>query len=136
MENLRITRARDRLIRGPVAALVDPSTLVGTWLNYDSTSRGIFRVILAGERGAVSVRILGSGEPEPVDWGEAPAEVFASDVSSEEAVGFKAFYALESFRTMLASYLNKRLLVVDAYTTFHDGSGRSSYFCRDHFYLR
>ena len=28
------------------------------------------------------------------------------------------------------------LLVVDAYSTFHDDSGRSSYFARDHFYLR
>jgi hypothetical protein len=36
---------------------------------------------------------------------------------------------------MLACYLNKRLLVVDAYTVFQDGSGRSPYFQRDHFYI-
>lgn len=135
MENLRITRARDRLVGATPNALVDPSTLVGTWLNYDPSSRGIFRVIIAGERGALSVRIFGSGDPSPIDWGETPADAFAGDVASEEAVGFKAFYALESLRTMLLSYLNNRLLVVDAYTTFHDGSGRSSYFSRDHFYL-
>ena len=35
----------------------------------------------------------------------------------------------------LACYLNKRLLVVDAYTRFADGSGRAAYFARDHFYI-
>jgi len=136
MEQLRITCARDRLIGAPPAAAVDPSTLVGTWLNYEPSSRGIYRVLITGSRGALAVRILGAGSPEPVDWGEAPAEAFAGDVASEEAVGWKAVYELEGRRTMILSYLNKRLLVVDAYTIFRDESGRSSYFSRDHFYLQ
>jgi hypothetical protein len=44
-------------------------------------------------------------------------------------------YDFGAARVTLACYLNKRLLVVDAYTTFHDGSGRSPYFARDHFYI-
>jgi len=36
--------------------------------------------------------------------------------------------------TVLAAYLNKRILVVDCYNTFKDGSGRCNYFFRDHFY--
>jgi hypothetical protein len=69
-------------------------------------------------------------------WGEAPALPFALTTAGGEAVAFCAFYDFGFARIDILAYLNKRLLVVDAYTTFHDGSARSSYFVRDHFYLR
>jgi hypothetical protein len=134
---LRTTRLRDRpRIELPSCSLViDPSPLLGEWINYDQQTRNILRLTLASSGGRVTVRVLGAALPEPIDWGETAAEPFAGAVDSEEAVGFKAFYDVGFLRTMLVSYLNKRLLVVDAYTVFHDGSGRSSYFARDHFYL-
>ena len=66
-----------------------------------------------------------------------PAEegVFPNVEVPDEAVAFRADYDLGFARVMLACYLNKRLLVVDAYTVFQDGSGRSPYFQRDHFYI-
>lgn len=136
MELLRITRARDRLTCSPPAAPVDPSTLVGTWINYLPSTRGIHRVVVDGAPGRLTVRIFGAGEPEPVDWGAVPLDAFAGDVASVEAVACKAVYEFAASRTALLCYLNKRLLVVDAYTTFHDGSGRASCFSRDHFYLQ
>jgi hypothetical protein len=63
-----------------------------------------------------------------------PASGFADSVSNNLAVGFCAVYNFGFLETMLAGYLNKRLLVVDSYNQFRDGSGRSQYFLRDHFY--
>ena len=92
-------------------------------------------MVLTGDGGELQVRAFGACAPEPCDWGAVPAKAFAESVSASEAVGFRAFYGFGFLETMLAAYLNNRLLVVDAYNQFKDGSGRSQYFLRDHFYL-
>lgn len=112
---------------------IDPSPLLGDWLNYDVTSRNIAGLTLAERGDDLVLRI--TGVPD-VDWGEMIASPFALAVTGGEAVAFKAAYDFGFVNIDVLAYLNKRLLVVDAYSTFHDGSGRSSYFARDHFYLR
>ena len=120
-------RAPDR------ASPIDPSPLLGEWLNYDVGTRNIASLTLTQRDDAVVLRI--TGVPD-FDWGETVALPFALTVEGGEAVAFKAAYDFDFLRVAVLAYLNKRLLVVDAYCTFHDGSGRSSYFARDHFYLR
>jgi hypothetical protein len=112
---------------------IDPSPLLGEWLNYDVASRNIARLTLAQRGDDVILRI--TGVPD-FDWGETIALPFALTVDGGEAAAFKAAYDFGFLRVAVLAYLNKRLLVVDAYSTFQDGSGRSSYFVRDHFYLR
>jgi hypothetical protein len=126
-----ISRLGDRI--PDHVAPIDPSPLAGDWINYDPASRNIARLTLA-PRGEV-MRLSVAGVPG-VDWGETTAYPFAIAVTGGEAVAFRAAYDFGFLRIALLAYLNKRLLVVDAYTTFHDESGRSSYFVRDHFYLR
>jgi hypothetical protein len=112
---------------------IDPSPLLGEWLNYDVASRNIARLTLAQRGDDVILRI--TGVPD-FDWGETTAVPFALTVDGGEAVAFKAAYDFGFVNIAVLAYLNKRLLVVDAYSKFHDDSGRSSYFVRDHFYLR
>jgi len=120
-------RAPDR------AAPIDPSPLLGEWLNYDVASRNISQLTLAQRGDDIALRI--TGVPD-IDWGETIAYPFALTVDGGEAVAFKAAYDFGFVTIAVLAYLNKRLLVVDAYSTFNDDSGRSSYFARDHFYLR
>lgn len=136
MQPLAISRVRD-LPEGlrPIAQAADLSPLVGTWVNFDERSRGIARVEVADRGGELIVRAWGTGSPEPCDWGEAVGDAFTDGVGLRAAVAFRAVYELDALRVLLACYLNKRLLVVDAYTVFGDGSGRSPYFQRDHFYV-
>lgn len=131
MEPLRISRRRDLPEAGPRSlGAVDLSPLVGTWVNFDAASRGIARLELADRDGELTVRVFGIE-----NWGEIPAFPFTDGVGLRAAVAFNAFYDFGSWTVTLACYLNKRLLVVDAYTRFQDGSGRSAYFARDHFYI-
>jgi hypothetical protein len=144
MAPLQTSRARDlppagEPFQGPD---IDPSPLVGSWVNFDTASRGLARVVVAvdsdgngGGSGDLTVRAFGAGSSERRDWGEVPGEPFADGASLASAVAFTARYDFGSHTVTLACYLNKRLLVVDAYTRFHDGSGRSGYFARDHFYI-
>lgn len=120
-------RAADR------TAAIDPSPLLGEWINYDQASRNIARLTLAQRGNAVILNITGVAD---IEWGETAAHQFALTVAGGDAVAFQAGYDFGFLRVAILAYLNKRLLVVDAYNTFHDESGRSSYFVRDHFYLR
>lgn len=137
MQPLRISRARDRLEgAGPRPALtaIDLSPLTGAWANFDAGSTGILRLEIRDRDGALAVHVWGTGSPAPSDWGEVPGDAFADGVGLRAAVAFRAGYDLGFARVMLACYLNKRLLVVDAYTRFQDGSDRAPYFQRDHFH--
>lgn len=127
------TRRRDGLVprrNSPVGL----RPLLGVWVNYDQTSSGISRIEIGDWEGAPMVRVFGANRPAPVDWGEAVGAAF-SDGTGSDAVAFTASYDLPYVSVLLAAYLNKRLLVVDAYTVFTDSSGRASYFQRDHLYL-
>jgi hypothetical protein len=138
VQTLPVTRARDQLglDGGPtVARPIDLGPLVGTWINYDEHSSGISRVEINQRDGKLAVRAFGAGEPEPVDWGLVAGEAFSDGVALREATAFKAHYDFGFMTVMLAAYLNKRLLVLDAYSVFADSDGRSSYFQRDHLYI-
>ena len=136
MNTLSYSRAMDQhtgAVKGQPAIRLSP--LVGSWINFDRNTRGIIRIVLASNDENLRVHAFGACSPEPCDWGTVPATAFAESVSAVDAVGFRTFYDFGFLGTMLAAYLNKRLLVVDAYNQFKDGSGRSPYFLRDHFYL-
>jgi len=126
-----ISRLSDRALDRTTP--IDPSPLLGEWLNYDVGSRNIASLTVTQRGDDVILRI--TGVPD-FDWGEMTVSPFALTVAGGEAVAFKAAYDFDFLRVAVLAYLNKRLLVVDAYCTFYDGSGRSSYFARDHFYLR
>jgi hypothetical protein len=133
MPPFRLMRARDAP-RGAGAPAVEPAPLVGTWVSFDAATRGIVRVVVAHRGGRLLVRAFGAASPAPQDWGEVAGDAFAGGVDAAAAVGFTARFRFGFLDTRLAAYLNRRLLVVDSYNVFHDGSGRASYFSRDHFY--
>jgi hypothetical protein len=107
---------------------IDASTLLGDWINYDLTSRNIASLTISRRSEDVLLSID--------DWGETTVLPFALTTAGGEAAAFRAAYDFGFARIAILAYLNKRLLVVDAYTTFHDDSRRSNYFARDHFWLR
>ncbi|MEA2327162.1 MAG: hypothetical protein QOE68_2121 [Thermoanaerobaculia bacterium] len=112
---------------------IDPSPLLGQWINYDTSSRSIAGLTIAQRGEIVILRITGAPD---VDWGETSIDPYSLTTAGGEAAAFRAGYDFKFARIAILAYLNKRLLVVDAYTTFHDDSGRSNYFARDHFWLR
>jgi hypothetical protein len=103
-------------------------------VSFDAATRGLVRVVVALRGGRLTVRAFGASSPAPQDWGEAAGDAFAGGVDGAAAVAFTARYRFGFVDALLAAYLNRRLLVVDCYSVFGDGSGRSSYFSRDHFY--
>jgi hypothetical protein len=137
MSGIEVTRTRDRPPSdGATRVLpVNLRPLLGRWVNYEQTSSGIHHLEIDDWEGTPVVRAFGAGQPSPIDWGEVAGAAFTDGVAGRDAVAFTATYYLPFATVLLAAYLNKRLLVVDAYSIFTDGSGRANYFQRDHLYL-
>lgn len=130
-----ITRSRDRLDAGrPGKPEIDLEPLLGSWVVFEAPSTGLTRVEIGEADGTVWARAYGSGSSGPTDWGPSPAQVFSDDVGGRATWGFRTSYDHGFQRVELFGYLNRALLVVDAATTFADGSGRSAYFTRKTFY--
>lgn len=135
MSTLPYSRVLDQLRSQPAAEVtLDLAPLVGVWVSTDKNTPGIARIQVNAEAGQLRLRVFCGGSAKLPDWGEASAAAFAIDPASKQAVGFRAHYDFGSSKAMLAAYLNKRILVVDAYKDLRDESGHARCFRRDHFY--
>ena len=121
---------------GSASRVVDPSPVTGRFLSCDRETAGFAEVtITPAEAGLdLSLRAAG-GEPSDRGWlGTVRGIACAECVAGGPAGGFLATMESSFQRLMLAAYLNKGLIAIDTYSTFHDGSGRRAYRARDHFF--
>ena len=69
------------------------------------------------------------------DWGEVAVTPHASGVAdANDPAGFHAVCAPGFQQTLLAANMNKGLLIIASYNSFHDGSRRPDDFSREFFY--
>jgi len=136
MDTVRFVRADERLESAhPGPFEVDSLPLLGTWINTNTATPGIAKVIITGRAGDVSIRVLSASGPTPRDWGEADVDVlYAAGVHSLAAMGFVAAYDFDVVETQLEANSSLGLLVIATFNTFTDRSGRSNYFAREFFY--
>ena len=118
------------------AATANVASLLGHWLNTNRDTRGIAECIVAQDAQGVTVSITAIGDNEPVQWPTARATVLAN---LEEEAGQRTIALLAKFNLgyMTADThvrVNKGVLVIVLYVTFHDDSGRSNYLNREFFY--
>jgi hypothetical protein len=139
MESVQCVKAEDQ-VEIPAAIIQNEHSLrlddlPGIWLNTDSGTRGILKVVTAVNGSELTVRAFGAGNPNPVDWGEVGADyIYALSLSSRVAAGFTARYRFDFAEIHLQANWNQGLLVLASFTSFKDGSNRSNYFSRDFFH--
>ena len=136
MQALKYVRAEDQLGAGSAApAEIDPTPLLGEWINTNTATRGIEKVIITRRGDDVFIRVVGAWSPSPLDWGEARADVlYSTGVQSSDVMAFSAVYDFGFLETRLEGNLSLGLLVIANLNTFRDGSVRSNYFSREFFY--
>ena len=111
-------------------------SVLGHWLNTNRDTRGIAECVVAQDGEGITVSITAVGENEPVRWPAARTTVLAN---LEEEAGQRTIALLAKFNLgyMTADThvrVNKGVLVIVLYVTFHDDSGRSNYLNREFFY--
>lgn len=136
MEALKYVRAEDQLETDRQSpAEIDPSPLLGEWINTNRSTRGIVKAVISCQSDDLFVRILGASSPSPCDWGEARVDtLYSSSVQSLDAMALTATYNFGFLETRIEANLSLGLLVIANFNTFRDGSGRSNYFSREFFY--
>ena len=117
-----------------IANSIHPEPLLGTWLNTNMATRGVTSAKLSRKGEQIVVRIVAAGDPEPSDWGETIASLFAADASSPEAMAFSAFYDFGFMETQLQAHVRQGVLIIAKFDRFKDNSGRSNYFSKEFFY--
>ena len=113
---------------------LDYSALIGTWVNTNSDSRSIIKIVITPDGDSVKIRAFGACAPSPCDWGEVKGAVFADDVRSREGTNFSAVYDFGFMQAQLQSFIRQGVLVVASFNRFTDDSGRSNYFFKEFFY--
>ncbi len=113
---------------------VDATPLLGAWTNTNAASTQIAAgcIQVAARRPMLSV--WGVALPRAVDWGEVPIRrLYRGSPATPQAAAFEAQFEFGSMTALLEANLSKGLLIIACLKTFHDGSGRSSYFVREFF---
>lgn len=114
----------------PVDLAVAPGALVGTWINSDPATRGLVKVIIAATGLDITVNAFGACSPTPCNWGIVPGTAYAANVSSTTGIAFSAQYKFGFKTSVVTGTLQGKLLIVETFDTFTDGSGRSNYYSR------
>jgi hypothetical protein len=132
MNNTKLHEAAGTAVA--VKTRLDASPLLGEWSNTNNSATGIARLVLTQTGNEIAVRVFGAGTPQPFDWGEAPAELFADLPELKQAMSFTSFHDLGFMSVWLLVYVNKGVLVVVSLTKFQDDSGRANYWGRELFF--
>ena len=106
-----------------------PIDLLGTWVNIDSHTGGIVKIVL-GWTNALQVHAFGACVPNPCDWGVVAGHTYGANVSSGRAIAFSAAYQFNFKSTIVTGSLQGGMLVVEVFDHFTDNSGRYDYYSR------
>ena len=112
---------------------IDPKPLIGHWINSNPDTNSIARINITEADGKLQLQVFAVGPDGPIDWGPAPAEVFAPNPSSKTAAGFTCTYDFGFAEARFQAMIMKGLLVLAQFHTFKDDSTRASYFLREYY---
>src|SRR5689334_25245984 len=115
------------------AATAHVSGLLGHWLNTNFKTRGIAECEITQDDAGVLVNIVGA----ETEWPSARATVLANleEEAGQRSVALMATFELDFMTAETHIRVNKGVLVIVLYVTFHDDSGHSNYLNREFFYL-
>lgn len=116
---------------GAAATAVSPAPLVGTWTNVNPHTNDLVKVVIAASGSGISVDTFGACSPTPCNWGSVPGLAYAASVSSTPAVAFSAQYTFSFAKVIVTGQLQGSRLLVETFTQFTDGSGRSNLYTTD-----
>jgi hypothetical protein len=104
--------------------------IVGTWVNRNSKTPGITRIIIAKTGGRYFIQAFGKCHPTDCIWGERPLKNV--QLNSRQATAI-ANYDVSFKKEMLRINASDGKITIVSSTHFIDGSGRPDYTSREYF---
>jgi hypothetical protein len=114
---------------------VQLTPILGQWKGTNPRGLGISKFIVLQIGSQAYLRACGTGQPDPLDWGEVPiSAIYAKDAGSSDPMAFEARYDLGFMDVHLQANFSLGLMVLAGFNVFKDGSGRMNYFSREFFH--
>lgn len=132
MSKPQYAQLNDLVKTNPVDSM-DSKCLVGHWINSNPDTNSIARINITEANGRLQLQVFAVGPDGPIDWGTAPANVFASTPSSKTAAGFTCTYDFGFAEARFQAMIMKGLLVLAQFHIFKDDSKRASFFLREYY---
>jgi hypothetical protein len=132
MSNIQFAQLSDLVDSNPITT-IDPKSLVGHWINSNPDTNSIARINITEANGKLQLQVSAVGPNGLIDWGVAPADVFASGPASSMGAGFMCTYDFGFAEARFQAMIMKGLLVLAQFHIFKDDSKRQSYFLREYF---
>ena len=132
MSNIQFAQLSDQVEPDPIKH-IDPKSLIGHWINSNPDTNSIARINITEANGKLQLEVFAVGPDGPIDWGTAPAEVFAPNPVSSTGAGFTSTYDFGFAEARFQAMIMKGLLVLAQFHTFKDDSNRASYFLREYY---
>ena len=112
---------------------IDHKPLLGHWINSNPDTISIARINITEANGKLELQVFAVGPDGLIDWGVAPAEVFAANPASNKGAGFTCTYDFGFAEARFQAMIMKGLLVLAQFHTFKDDSNRANYFMREYY---
>ena len=122
----------------PAARNLNADKIIGRWVNTNSDTRGIAEIIIEHDGEGFRIGVIGVGADEPIEWPATKAKALANleEEAGQRALALAATFDFGFMRAETHIRLNKGVLVIVEFNTFHDDSGRMSYVNREFFYRK
>jgi hypothetical protein len=125
-------RAPSHVSEEPIQDLVVlPAPLLGTWHNINPSTNDLVKIVIASAGTGITVNPYGACVPTPCNWGAVHGVAYAPNVSSSKAEAFSATFAFGFANVIVVGHLRGSELLVETFTVFTDGSGRSNLYTSD-----
>jgi len=109
------------------------SGLVGTWVNTNSTTSGIVKVVVTNTATGLKFQSFGACSPTPCVHTVVAAQPFSATVSSDAAVGFTSYRNSGFKYSRYSAERSGSYLRLDSFDTFASGDTRKDYTKSEYF---
>jgi len=103
------------------------SGLVGTWVNTNSATGGIVKVIITNTATGLKFQSFGACSPTPCVHSVVAAQPFSAGITSNTAVGFTAYRNSGFKYSRYGAQRSGAYLKLDSFETFASGDFRKNY---------
>jgi hypothetical protein len=137
-KNLEFKQIRDldpALIEADVQTM-NVDRLTGRWLNTDRNTRGLSEITIGQTGEQFSVRAVGVGADQPIDWVAKNVRPLANleEEAGQRGITLVADFDFPFMKAETYLRVNKGVLVIVEFNTFTDQSRRTNYVNREFFY--
>jgi len=107
--------------------------LVGTWVNTNSATGGIVKVVVTNTASGLKFQSFGACSPTPCVHTVVAAQPFSASVSSNAAVGFTSYRNSGFKYSRYSAERSGSYLRLDSFDTFATGDTRKDYTKSEYF---